>query len=702
MKNFLLLIFLSFINIFFTKEEVCSYTVHCKKDQSNNICVTKKKTDSPNIYDIEVNPCEYSSCNVHDALLGERESTKFCKNSTEVPLLTRPSYPGGSCSSDMDCLSGVCLQDKCQDSGPAGSCISHENCPLNMACINDMCRAYIQDGENCTDSYQCKFGSFCYKKSTDKSGKCTELFSFEDGKEIDISLTGNEKLENICKSGGYYVHNDGEKNHYFCETLINNNFSCKNKCTYTKNSTNSTFESEERCLCGFNRYRSKYCVLGNGQPEYISYLENKKDFLNKTYYINKCHTLERDSDEICNELINSNKTVAFRNYVQVYNNKKILALQYHRIQESEDCVKEAVFGYKTSPIIPVKQSCPKFSCNTDMENCLFGNNPLNENGNNISLQLNPKICRQNEYCTTSGISTVNDIMLIMKKQTIEGQCSIYQKVTGVRYPGEECNINSDCVENSLCENGECTGIKEGESCNKTSECKKGYFCYMGTKTCQKQKKEGEMCSEGWDCANFLGCYSGRCILFGSLKAGIRNTIQYSPFPGNEKRYYLCNTGELDGDDGTTGDFCVQTDYSEIWLNETGKIVDENGFVKCDYNETCKYFNGKRNITKICGCGYNSDGQGYCPLPSARRMEEWNKRIKYIGESAGNKCHSLSRFNCYLQNDYKEYVQRREMDKNTIEAHLFYNAVPCAETFFVGQEFIKTNLFFILLLIALFY
>ena len=90
-------------------------------------------------------------------------------------------------------------------------------------------------------------------------------------------------------------------------------------------------------------------------------------------------------------------------------------------------------------------------------------------------------------------------------------------------------------------------------------------------------------------------------------------------------------------------------YSDDWIHIYNKIVDGNGFIKCEYDEICFYDNGKRTISKKCDCGYNSDGQGYFSLPSSLRMDKWNNKIQYIANLANNNYHTLSRFNCYTQN-----------------------------------------------------
>ena len=690
MERFIILLNLLFLKEIKSEYEKCKYSFYCEKENMENICIKKLKTESDNIFDIIVNTCPNHSCNAYNALIGDTQKIIKCKEYN--PVLKRPSYPNGICFINSNCLSGICKNFSCIN---YNICSSHENCPIGTFCDKGECKNYLEDNEACTESYQCKFNSFCDKKEK----ICRKLFSFEDGKDITEIIDPNgENIGEICKSGGYIKITTSKLGvKYYCETLFNENLSCKNKCIYKRDSNKENITMEDKCLCGFNKYRKKNCMLGNGEKEFKEYLAIRKDFLFNEDYIKKCHTLERDSNEICNELINTNNTVDFRKYAQNYKNLKINALEFHRIKDSDDCIKEVIFGYEKNPIIPIKQSCPKYICDNNINQCLYGLNEFNEDGKNITIRLNDKICTINEFCSiNNGILATNDLMNIMEKKNIEGKCSIYFYWPGLRYPGEKCNINSDCAENNKCNNGICSGIDNGKHCNKTSQCKVGYYCNKELKVCSPQKDEGQKCVEGWDCKNYLGCYKGRCIKFGILKPGVLNTEQNSPFPGDERRYYLCNTGELDGDDGTTGNYCVKSKYSEDWIKEKTKEIDKNGFIKCDYKESCFYDNGRRTIEKFCGCGYNSEGQGYCPLPSSLRIDDWNNRIKFLADFANNKCHTLSRFNCYIQNSMNDFVKKKMFDRKTINAHLFYKAVPCAEKMFSFGIYLKYKLFYFVL------
>ena len=91
-----------------------------------------------------------------------------------------------------------------------------------------------------------------------------------------------------------------------------------------------------------NKERSKHCILGNGEPDYITFLNMRKEFVHNKEYTKYCHTTERNNEDICVELKKINRTVSFRKYAQQYNNAKILALEHHRLINSDSCVKEVM------------------------------------------------------------------------------------------------------------------------------------------------------------------------------------------------------------------------------------------------------------------------------------------------------------------------------------------------------------------------
>ena len=74
-------------------------------------------------------------------------------------------------------------------------------------------------------------------------------------------------------------------------------------------------------------------------------------------------------------------------------------------------------------------------------------------------------------------------------------------------------------------------------------------------------------------------------------------------------------------------------------------------------------------------------------------------MKFIVDSANNNCHSLSRLNCYENNNYEYFKQQRNYESKTTEAHLFYNSIDCAVNMFGQQSNLTINVFILLFLIV---
>ena len=224
------IIFLFFIKLIIS--EICNYSFTCDLNENNDFCAIKKRTDSNSVFEISVKKCSLMPCNIQNTLLGELEKNTTCQKTLDDNIYKNPSYPGGVCTSDINCLSGICNnKNVCVDSEIGEECYNHENCPLNTACIERKCRKYLEDGEKCNDSYECQFDSFCNRHNN----TCQKLFSVENGENINDYTLPEERIENICKSGGYIIEKD-EKGKIIkkCENLTNIDYDCTDVCQYRK------------------------------------------------------------------------------------------------------------------------------------------------------------------------------------------------------------------------------------------------------------------------------------------------------------------------------------------------------------------------------------------------------------------------------------------------------------------------------------
>ena len=222
------------------------------------------------------------------------------------------------------------------------------------------------------------------------------------------------------------------------------------------------------------------------------------------------------------------------------------------------------------------------------------------------------------------------------------------------------------TEQNKCTNKKCTGYDKEHSCDKDEQCLVGLYC-DGSK-CQLQKKEKSDCTRSYECVNDLLCYNKKCSdVIHSLEAGT-------------------DLSSLTSDDAKINDkHCAfGIVYNNKCVTLTGSNDKEEEFVNCNYGDTCTYnVIGEKEtkiatITKLCECGFNSDGQGYCPKFHDYKKKEWQKYYSAIKDKADNKCHTKHRFNCYIADEGNQN-KMSEIKNKVINAHLFYNAVPCAES-----------------------
>jgi hypothetical protein len=324
-------------------------------------------------------------------------------------------------------------------------------------------------------------------------------------------------------------------------------------------------------------------------------------------------------------------------------------------------------------------SCPKYKCekgtHTSCVNVKFG---LKTDGfNKISLT---DICKKGEYC---NVPRPRYIMLPKVDKDTAYTCEInsYKPIT-VRYPGEKCDKNEDCYKvdetTPTCVSGYCTGIAEGNTCKFTASCVAGLYCDKNTNTCVKQKSEGD-CKESFECVNHLLCYKGKCSLFPfSLEVGAEVDKEDPHFNDLKCKFNMVFNGK-----------CVS-----IVQEEAG---DKDGFVECKYGETCTYKIGDGVRKEECGCGFNADGKGYCPLGVNKREDKLKVYFSKAASTFKNTCHSLQRAGCY-QYEYAVEGFPADLEKFSF-AHIYHNAVPCARAV-LGGNFMNLSMVAIALLISL--
>jgi hypothetical protein len=329
-------------------------------------------------------------------------------------------------------------------------------------------------------------------------------------------------------------------------------------------------------------------------------------------------------------------------------------------------------------------SCPKYSCEKGTnKNCALVKAGLATDGfNRISLA---EVCDNGESCDVPSPSfkTLADI-----PNDTGFTCKINIEPTNkiLRFPGEKCYTNEDCLKTDegtgICSSGHCTGIEEKHVCNTTAGCLAGLYCNTTFKRCFKQKEDGDECSSSSECANHLLCHRNKCqfALF-SLESGT----------------------ELDEDDANFNDYKCK--FGLHWFGKCVSMVqelpgDKDGFVECNYGETCHYKYGNEQVYREdCACGFNAEGKGYCPLGYNKRENDLTIAFNKLANSFKNNCHSLSRANCYEQSNSSDVISFNQEIKKFTKAHLLHGAVPCADAV-LGGNFVSFSMMIVALFITL--
>jgi hypothetical protein len=255
-----------------------------------------------------------------------------------------------------------------------------------------------------------------------------------------------------------------------------------------------------------------------------------------------------------------------------------------------------ILAFSLSPIFTGRALfCPRYSCiNYNDGPCISIQSAIDDKGYNI-INLTDQACKGEEVCNVGDTPWFD---LAISKRDDKFTCKPeYDYKFGIRFPGEECTTDSNCfIYDDItghCKEGRCTGRKEGDSCQSHTQCLVGLYC--NGEICSQQKAFNATCVESVECQNKYLCSKGKCQL-----------TPYTLDPGES-----LDKG-LDSFDVFKCKFRFMDSYRKCTYfiqQEDG----EDGFVKCKYGKTCKYitFSGEER-TQPCHCGYNSEGQGYCP------------------------------------------------------------------------------------------
>ena len=647
--------------------------IKCYSDVEPDICIKVESTISL------MNPCPDSK--ICDISSEDPIIDSYCVAKSKLPFKKLPSLP---CNESDECISGKCdyPNQKCIGTFDGDECNKPEECNYGKTCrkklnedLTKKCIDPLKEGEECELDTDCEINCGCMK------GVCTKYFSLENfeqtgGLDYDSDL-------NFCKSG------------YVNEVGICMNISLKNEITECSDLSPCEYEYKDEkyetqnliihsnCLCGYNPFGKKYCLLGSGNRNYTIYLEKLKN-----YHLNNenCHLSERNA-EACQKDILFGSQQKLQEINELIN-AKYWAKANNRLIDAQECVFNVELpdydrnldkNHNPEPI--EEGECAKYFCKEEIKGgtCAISNYK-NEFEINVTLA---DVCSDNIKCQLNG--EPNEVFY--NKTNIEGNCS--SNILNRRYPGEKCQIDTECIyplnnpssQFHKCEEEICSGMEKDGICEDNSWCIVGLYCDKHEGKCKEQIKKGEKCLESKECKNNLVCINGKCDDLFSLEDG-KSVPEKETYEFQKK---FCKNGEV-------------IDNKCVSLNDLDTKLNDDSYKKCAYNSYCEYKinglgEGRKKYVK-CGCGYNSEGQGYCPHFHDYSKDDWEEYRKIWKEEADNKCHTESRFDCY---EYDKEESKLKTYKNKLEkGHLFYKCVGCANKVLEGKYVKINNLLFIIL------
>jgi len=548
-----------------------------------------KDKDIPNLVDLKVCDdkfyCQYDIKTLEGVCQQINYSTK--------------QYLGGKCNTLDDCINkaDICDNGICSKKN-VNPCTDNEDCPIGNFCQTNgnstSCVPQLKSGEKCSLFTDCVNTAGCL------GGVCVDYFSLAEG--INVESDSNQKfcstgfsLNNACANG----------------TLVSNqNCTETGVCSYLSNST--VVNSTSACVCGKNYQGTKYCRYGVNDTHFLANFNAEKALVNSNV---SCHTEERFVPCV-STAFNAMDTKTHndfdfkKSFKQHHNNYLLNNVEFSGVALNDTCVLPAL-GYDRSIVQPLsKIACPKYSCSKGASSCASSFNPNNWNSTGITVTLSEGVCSSTQSCS------LDNLVDVYEKESVSFKCDSKSK-TKNRFPGEKCSNNTDCI-NGNCTNNVCQHVGLGEACDLldfNKFCGIDSYCFLNTtlnnSSCVTQKGLNENCVFSHECKNNLACYNKTC----SLEVGSKDeTFEFDPklFSSdliNNQKFY-CQSLLYDEDKNR----CYTYTYN-------GTFNKTDGFYKCEINNgnECEYnTNLNGTLRKNCQCGFNANGNSYCPIDFGTR------------------------------------------------------------------------------------
>ena len=506
-------------------------------------------------------------------------------------------FVGGPCNADTDCRQGTCVNNVC--SANITTCATNYDCAIGAFCgsvtVNGTatagCVPQLAVGATCSKNTDCVNTAIC--RTSNKV--CTQVLTLENGEVA----SSTENL--LCKSG---FSLDG-----VCSSAtLKTTGVCNGTCTYVNNGTE--VNSTTACVCGKNTNGDRFCNFGANSQQLLNVLNLQRKYLNLNNTV-LCHTSERFtpcmSQSFDKNNANTHNSFDFQKELKTFHNTILLNNVEFVGQTPNTCILPVLGSYDRNIIKPVStNTCPLFKCGSEKTFCSSSVNPNYFDSKLISLTLN-RVCNSTQSCP------LPDYKQIYNKETVQTTC-VNNNAGKSKFPGESCERNDDCI-NKNCTNKVCQFVELNQNCSRTDpldltkQCGIGAYC-NATNVCDLQIKLDKACSNTFDCENDLVCFNKTCSMkYGSFKdfEQVQTDLLSKDFGNNYD--LLCETMKYDSDSKRC--------YSFNYADTTSMVPNSAGYVPCNRTNTgneCQYIlSVNKTMARNCECGYNSNGQAFCPL-----------------------------------------------------------------------------------------
>lgn len=580
-----------------------------------------------------------------------------------VQCIDRPktlkSFPGGPCQTNDDCaLDATCESNICKNVADGADCTTHGQCNIGSSCYKGKCTAQSDVNGDCDSDYNCLNTLGC-----NNTNKCVPYYSIKKGDSYQMKEKVNIPGLSLCQTGFSTSKN-------ICDILKfkddKNDCTTSGECIYV-DSQGTDYPIPELCQCGYDGKRYCQPFTGEGE-EYNAFVQKKIETLKNK----NCHTEERFEckDNVSDEKKLETTADYVTSVIKIFEQQKFNNLA----EKDKQCVMNVVYPIlKNSPTPvppPVTDYCPAFTCTDDeAKHCV---EEKTDDSKKVSFTLS--------RCAKDKVCIYDPLKLDKSSSDYNADCSDKKnRRDNSVFPGETCSADKECMKISLpdqtvlqkCTEGKCEGIKAKATCSSDNQCVSGTFCDTTTKLCTDQLDKDAKCTRSAECKNQFAC-NGNCVDFRTVPVGTKLAVNFTDDAQLAlEAKYNCVTGRAFSD-GVCG---------ELLYKDASKATD--GVVKCNVGEKCDYVfkfgDGKpeQSITMDCACGYNADGQGYCPYSTDKVNKDKEQKMFELFKS-GSSCHTLNRLGCADIKKNKDYISQEAAGDVK-----FYKSPACAAEVLLG-------------------